>query len=310
MPETPYFYLISTGTANGKVVPKKLVKEIRASSIVIAIERVDTGIDEAGSPNADKIKVVMKDVLSTGDETTLVNVVAAHDGIKEESHEIVELAPQVGGSGKRISGINFSFTASKYTRKEYTLSKNLHIFGNHVQWENCKLGDCAWLEVLHPLGSVDLQANALAGATEANVNVDFGGGLQSIQAYDLTNFEGDKYIEFWNSAQDQLLEIHKVTGINGDNVQFEGGLLADRNIVDTIKVKCVVGHFGFIKGINPTDVEGFELYKDSEFEVADAEYPSELMSAGSILCIVARSTAEAGTRVFVNNFLFKEEITE
>jgi len=72
MAATNYTYSVATDTANAKVHPKSLDQEIRASAIVIALEGVGQSLDV--------LTITMKDALSTGDETILDGVIAAHQG--------------------------------------------------------------------------------------------------------------------------------------------------------------------------------------------------------------------------------------
>lgn len=69
---TKYTYSIATDTANGKVNSTTLSDEIAASSIIIALDHIDTG--------GDVLDIWFRDVLSAPDQTTLTSVVNAHTG--------------------------------------------------------------------------------------------------------------------------------------------------------------------------------------------------------------------------------------
>jgi len=73
MVATKYTYSIAGDTAQAKLVPGKLGEEIGESSIVIALDYINS--------SGDVLDVWMKDSLSAGDETILDGVVAAHDGV-------------------------------------------------------------------------------------------------------------------------------------------------------------------------------------------------------------------------------------
>lgn len=75
MAATTYSYLISTGTANGKVASGALALEISQSSIVTALDYI--GVDVS----ADNVDVAMKDALSGTDEETLDGLLSAHTGV-------------------------------------------------------------------------------------------------------------------------------------------------------------------------------------------------------------------------------------
>lgn len=72
MAETTYTYSIANDTANAALNINSLNSEIAASSIITAHDH--------SSALGDSLKIVFKDSLSTGDETTLDSVVSAHTG--------------------------------------------------------------------------------------------------------------------------------------------------------------------------------------------------------------------------------------
>lgn len=72
MAATNYPKTISTDFPNGKVATDRLALEIQSSSIVIALDRVDT--------EGDTCNIWFKDELVSGDVTTLDGLVAAHSG--------------------------------------------------------------------------------------------------------------------------------------------------------------------------------------------------------------------------------------
>ena len=72
MAATKYVYSVSTDFPNHKVDIDRLTIEIRASSITVALDRIEV--------SADVCDIWFKDALSSGDETILDGVVAAHSG--------------------------------------------------------------------------------------------------------------------------------------------------------------------------------------------------------------------------------------
>lgn len=88
MTATMYEYLL-TDTANSLVDSTALASGIQESSIVTALDYINTDVT--------KIYVYMKDALSTGDETTLDSVIASHDG------EPIEEVPEVKEPDGRAS---------------------------------------------------------------------------------------------------------------------------------------------------------------------------------------------------------------
>jgi hypothetical protein len=83
MAETTYTYSIANHTSNGAVHTPTLKKEIESSSITISLERIDTA--------SDSLKIVFKNSISAGEETTLDNLVSAHDGVAAEEPEAVTI---------------------------------------------------------------------------------------------------------------------------------------------------------------------------------------------------------------------------
>lgn len=73
MSATQYKYVIATATLNGIVEADSLATEIGGSSIVTALDHIETNDVEVG--------VVFKDALSGVDQTTLTGLLAVHEGI-------------------------------------------------------------------------------------------------------------------------------------------------------------------------------------------------------------------------------------
>lgn len=72
MAQTTYTYSITGDTLNGKIDLESLLTSVRSSSIITALERIDT--------DADVLSIVFKDAISPGDEATLNSIVANHAG--------------------------------------------------------------------------------------------------------------------------------------------------------------------------------------------------------------------------------------
>lgn len=72
MAATSYLYSISGDTLNGQLNSDKLSSEIQSSDIVTALSHINT--------DGDDCNIWFKDALSSGDQTILDGLVAAHDG--------------------------------------------------------------------------------------------------------------------------------------------------------------------------------------------------------------------------------------
>ncbi len=92
----------------------KFVKEIHASSIDIALDRVDV--------SGDNVDIWFKDVLNSGNQTTLDSVVSAHDGIPEIKASTVKIQEETTKTGGRYKcdGFEISAAASEITSKTIT----------------------------------------------------------------------------------------------------------------------------------------------------------------------------------------------
>lgn len=108
MAETTYTYDVATDLPDGKVNTTRLAEEIRDSSIVTALERVDTDdgtIAQGGVLVGGTLNVVFKDALSTGDKTVLDadttnpagGLLAAHNNAPLATRDVV-LTPGLEGA--------------------------------------------------------------------------------------------------------------------------------------------------------------------------------------------------------------------
>lgn len=91
MAATKYTYSISTDFPNTKVASDSLVLEIQSSAIVTALDRIDT--------SGDVCDVWFKDVLSSGDQTILDGLVAAHAGDALPDDVVQITTPKTGLDG-------------------------------------------------------------------------------------------------------------------------------------------------------------------------------------------------------------------
>lgn len=112
MAETKYTYDVTNDFPGGKVNIGVFQTEITGSSILTALERIDTagGALSLGVLTGGSIDIVFKDALSTGDKTKLDNdttgpaggLIAAHDNSPTQSEQIVQLKDVTVSSKGRI----------------------------------------------------------------------------------------------------------------------------------------------------------------------------------------------------------------
>ena len=157
MSATKYTYSISSDFPNSKVCTGRLVYEISGSSIVTAIDSVNT--------SGDVCDIWMKAALSGGDETTLDGIVAAHSGEPLPNAEAPKTdddrpyyAPNLfplGAltdfrgvaddvtNGVERAGSLFTLTTSSAedVNLEFQFIKYGYIAGGHIQYKGAVLGD-------------------------------------------------------------------------------------------------------------------------------------------------------------------------
>jgi hypothetical protein len=146
MAATNYTYSIVTDTANGAVHPKSLDIEVRASTIVIALEGITTG--------GDVLTVTMKDALSTGDETELGNLVAAHTGVVSQNMPApstahgVPLVQTTWREGTATDFITFNWCnkSTWYTDSVRVTDEALTDSGDGLTWNSANVD---WICVTH-----------------------------------------------------------------------------------------------------------------------------------------------------------------
>jgi hypothetical protein len=135
MAATEYTYAIDVDTANGKVNLDALTREIAASSIVVALDHLDT--------SGNTLSVWMKDALTAGDKTTLDGVVAAHEGAATEAGMIIE-------------GDRFVATVNTTTDHATTFAEFRYVSGASIKVADRYPGDKVNFEVWHPAGTEPL----------------------------------------------------------------------------------------------------------------------------------------------------------
>lgn len=93
MPATSYDKTIS-GDFSGNLRSGKLHQEILDSSIVTALDRIDI--------EGNNVKIWFVDALSGGDQTTLNNLISAHDGVLYVEKKRIRLTLAGSGNGSAI----------------------------------------------------------------------------------------------------------------------------------------------------------------------------------------------------------------
>ena len=147
-----YTYSIATDTANAGVAPDKLADEIANSSIVTSLDNVTT--------NDDVLDITFTAALSAGDQTTLTNVVNAHDGVPYPQTAIPQLVEfgnkTPGGTNliatKKADGVSFSRVSHDFTDKTTWYPKSTQVTGETLTFNTGTTYSGAnthWIDVLN-----------------------------------------------------------------------------------------------------------------------------------------------------------------
>jgi hypothetical protein len=195
----------------------------------------------------------------------------------------------------KLDGVTIEAAASAFAKADYTLPEDLHLNEAHVQWSGVFKDDYGYTCLIHPNSEGNLNSSASSGATQVDVG--------SLSTY-FNPAIGAEHIEFWNSDETQLLEVHPIDSLSGDNVVFDGTTLAaDRDT--SVKVKARFGSFSPVRGTNLLE-GGLQFFPPaSRFDLKQVYSVTAVLSAGLKLSSRVITTSDAGTRVVTVNFLFR-----
>jgi len=195
----------------------------------------------------------------------------------------------------KLDGVIIEVGASGFGKADYTLPENLHLNEAHVEWSGCFKGDYGYTCLIHPSSEGTLNSSASSGATQVDVG--------ALSPY-FNPAVGAEHIEFWNSDEDTLLEVHRIDSVSGNNVVFDGTTLAaDRDT--SVKVKARFGSFSPIRGTNRIQ-GGLHFFPGSgKFELRQVYSVTAVIAAGLKLSSRVITTADTGTRTVTVNFLFR-----
>ena len=130
MASEKYTYSISEDFPTGKVCPSRLENEIHTSSIVIALDYIET--------DGDNCNIWFKAPLGTTDETTLGTIVASHSGeplpvepVSPTGVPYIELLAREGSSVNKVSH-NWCDKCTWYTQSVRVIEEELTDSGDHT----------------------------------------------------------------------------------------------------------------------------------------------------------------------------------
>lgn len=209
----------------------------------------------------------------------------------------VEVAPKTGGLQTMLDGVSLSGDASKTHRADYSIPFDLHLQGTMSVWKNFQVGDICHVAIIHPGGQTNLAV--AASATDTTVTVGTGQGAY----YDPNS--GAVTIEFWNAADDDLLEVVEIDSVSGDVVTLKAGLNNAHGTDEVVRVSY--GCFSPVRGADGTD-GGVKMLGDGQLNVVNQNQVTDKISAGLHLSSRCKTTATAGVRDLSVNYWFRRAV--
>lgn len=152
-----YTYSIQNDFPNHKVETSRLSQEIGNSAIVTALDRIDT--------EGDVCDIWFKDALSTGDETLLDAVVAAHAGVasdpsapKVDEEGVMYVAQVPGKPGRKmcITGIMLTAPAGATSHSDIDFAETREVQGAWFEADNHEPGDYVEMVLRGDLGAGEM----------------------------------------------------------------------------------------------------------------------------------------------------------
>jgi len=207
----------------------------------------------------------------------------------------VEITPVAGGSKMDVDGVFLSAIAGAWARADYTMPESLHVQGVYAHWKNCLGGDYAWIVVTHPqLATPAVQADA----GQADVNV----GAPALAAvFDPTN--GARYLEFWNAADDTLIEVVKIASVSGSVVTLASNLQETHATDVTLRARF--DGFSPVRGTHGLD-GGFRLLNSATMLLRNEIGITAILPAGLILSLRLRTSVVVGAREMAVSYIFRK----
>ena len=294
MAETTYDFTISTDFPGGAVNTTKFRIEIQASAIETALETINT--------TGDDIDVVFKAALSAGDETILHGdttgpaggLIAAHDNTPSSSsiaHTEIDL--KIGGPLTIVEGVAASFGASGAECKRIPLvfPVVLNLQQVKINWKNAEIGDYGWLVLENPAADTSPQSALSVDDTQVTVGTGFG------PYYAPAN--GAVYMEFWNDADDDIVEMREIDSVAGDVVTLKEGVGSAHST--SAKLRAIFQSFSLVRGTMKTD-GGFRMVDNGSQSFGYEHEATNPIPAGVSLSGRFRSTSTPVERKAAVNY--------
>lgn len=206
----------------------------------------------------------------------------------------VTVAATVGGMKSLVASKAGQFGASACEKIDLSLPEALHIQSVRVRWRDTFFGDSLYMAGIHLGGQSAPQSALSIGATSLTVGID--------QGVYYTPTTDPTFVEFWNDADDDMVEIIEVDSVAGDIITLKNATLYTHSTSAT--VRCIVSLF------HPLDVTtgqpmGFEVVDNGTENFPGDKELTNLMPAGLVLAARGCSSTDVGTRTVIVTYRFK-----
>ena len=205
MSATQYKYVIATATLNGIVEADALATEIGGSSIVTAVQTVQTNDTEVG--------IVFKDALSATDQTILTALVAAHEGVplakEPEIVRVFEDSSLLGDAKYQATTVTVDVAAGADTISTATITFPLPISLYSASWLHDSNMDT-------DVVNITAGENTIIGALTANASI--GDTVLSVQKSVIENTQTGYNLNLWDGVNTN--DLGRVLAIDTVNDQI------------------------------------------------------------------------------------------
>ncbi len=196
-----------------------------------------------------------------------------------------------GGPKLITDGTSLSMTADSWARADLTLVEAIHLVAVHLSWESCQVGDYGWLSLIQPSG--DCSPASAVSASDITVTLPTGKGT------DYDPAAGATHIEFWNDADDTLIEMVKIASVAGDVVTLVSGAMSAHST--SANLRACYGHHTSMRGSNKID-GGMRFLGSGDDAIGSTHSMTAQIPSGMILGGRFKTSSETATRKFAVNY--------
>ncbi len=206
-------------------------------------------------------------------------------------HEIV-IKPITTGTKTLIDGAAVDFEADKTAKVDLTMPVDVHIQTVKVRWKSCFTGDHGWLTIIHPSGTTPPAVAISIDDTTVTVPA----GLGAVYA-------AAKYMEFWNDADDALVEMREIDSVAGDVVTLKTAVTHAHSLSATLR--AVLDSYSPPQGTDGISA-GLQLIENGAEQIRSENEFTAKIAAGLIIGSRFLATSDVGTRKVSVNYRFRQ----